>query len=456
MATKRADAAREGAGLSVAESLWDRRTTRLRDVLWFHAARGGSPEERAAAERALVEGLAGGSQLHPGGVTDPGSLLGALYPAEAQAAWPEPVRRAFVIWQQGRAVLPRATKDGLHVLPGPQPRVLLRQGPVLRGIDIRRVLRERSGIPQLQVKSRLASPQFRWQDVALPAPLDALVISAPKPRPRGASAAAWWGLALALGAYLAGIAFLISATLRRRRAARLQSDFVAAVSHEMKTPIASVRAMAEFLLDEPDLTPRAQTYARNMTREMERLGGSVRDVLDVARIERSGRLQLDPRPDDPARVLQPLIEQLQPVIEARGRQLVATLAPVPEDARLPIDAEALRSAVRNLIDNAAKFSPPGSTVEVRGEPAGGREAARGEYRIEVLDRGPGIDPAKARRLFKRFVRGEAAKDGAVAGVGLGLHIVQEVVAGHGGRVRVERRDGGGARFIVQLPGGEAA
>jgi len=445
-----AAAARAGLARDVAADAWDPQTTRLRAALAFHAARDGTEAERATARRTLLHELASGRVLEPSADFDPGALLGALLALGGDGSESTALREASDRWQQGRRYAAQFPEDGLHVMTGPDAYVVRRAGARITLLDPEAVLRRHAGLEGLQVRVADAREDAGRITEGLAGSLTPLVLVLPKPDARGVASTSWWVLGLAVLAYLVGAGFLLWATVRRRRAARLQSDFVAAVSHEMKTPIASVRAMAEFLKDEPGLTPRARTYATNMMREMERLGGSVRDVLDVAQIERAGRLHLDPQPDDPARVLQRLVEHLEPVIEARGRVLVARLQPLQGGAQVLVDAEGLRSAVRNLIDNAAKFAPPGSIVELEGH------ADAGGYRIEVLDRGPGIDPGQARRLFKRFVRGQAAKDGAVAGVGLGLHIVQEIVLGHGGEVRAERREGGGARFVVDLPRREAA
>lgn len=448
--TRASAAAREGLALDVAAEAWDPQTTRLRAALAFHAARAGTATERAEARRTLLHDLASGRILEPTADFDPGALLGALLALGGDGTDLAPLLAASTRWQQGRKYAAEFSESGLHVMTGHDPYVVRRAGPRITLLDPVAVLRRHAELEGLEVRLADGGKDTSQITEGLAGSLAPLVLVLPEPDARGVASTSWWVLGLAVLAYLVGAGFLLWATVRRRRAARLQSDFVAAVSHEMKTPIASVRAMAEFLKDEPGLTPRARTYATNMMREMERLGGSVRDVLDVARIERAGRLHLDPQPDDPARVLQLLVEHLEPVIEARGRELVARLEPLQGGAQVLVDAEGLRSAVRNLIDNAAKFAPAGSTVELEGH------AHAGGYRVEVLDRGPGIDPGQARRLFKRFVRGQAARDGAVAGVGLGLHIVQEIVLGHGGEVRAERREGGGARFVVHLPGREAA
>jgi signal transduction histidine kinase len=231
---------------------------------------------------------------------------------------------------------------------------------------------------------------------------------------------------------------------RALRAAQAQADFLAEVSHELKTPIASVRAMAEFLADGPaDDEAKVRDYARRIEGEMGRLGTSVRNVLDAARIERKGRLPVTPRLGDPAVVVERVAAAVGPGLEARGFTVDVRADP----ARTPVllDESALQSAVTNLVDNAAKFSKDVREIEIEAMPVGEK------YRIGVRDRGRGIDRKDAERLFRRFERGEGVRQDAVPGVGLGLYVVHEIVEAHGGTVWGRPRRGGGAVFTIDLP-----
>ena len=253
-----------------------------------------------------------------------------------------------------------------------------------------------------------------------------------------------WLLAGGLAAYLLGGWALLAASARRRHAQRMQADFVAAVSHELKTPIAGVKALAEMLADERVEDPeRRRLYAQRIGAEMDRLGAAVSDVLDAARIERDPTAVVRPRLVEPADAVAAAVEIARPALARRGVALSATVA--PSGARMPIDPDALAHVVHNLLDNAAKFAGDrGEVTLVAGPSADG-------YRVEVLDRGPGIPADERARVFERFFRGADARRRAVPGTGLGLHVARALVEAHGGRVGATDRDGGGARLVVDLP-----
>lgn len=281
-----------------------------------------------------------------------------------------------------------------------------------------------------------------------PAPLRGLSLAVVPRVDYSGSRAALIALVAGLAIYVIGAALAMLAIRRSAKAARMQADFVAAVSHELKTPIASVRAMAEMLAEGGVKSPeRAQTYARRIGAEMERLGRTVRNVLDVARIERQGALPLTKEMIDPGQVVEEVTASMRPALERSGCVLDVRC----QSAATPmsIDSEALKGVLVNLIDNALKFSPERKHIEVDAAPADG------VYRIAVSDRGSGVRSDEGARLFERFFRGTTAKTDAVPGVGLGLHLVREVVNAHGGAVRAAPREGGGSVFTVELRGEEA-
>ncbi len=261
----------------------------------------------------------------------------------------------------------------------------------------------------------------------------------------------WLLVALGIGllAYVVGAAAAIAGWRRSARVAAQQAHFTAAVSHEMKTPIASVRAMAGLLTDDGPQDPaRVRLYGERIDGEMQRLGATVRNVLDAAHIER-GTLPVHPEPGDPAAFLHRVVQGMQPALEARGFTLRCHAEPA--EGPVPFDAQALEGVLLNLLDNAAKFSTEQRVIEVQGEPR-----PRGGYRMLVQDRGVGLGSGDTETLFERYNRGAAAREGAVPGVGLGLHIAREVVEAHGGRLRARNRPGGGAVFEIDLPGDRRA
>ena len=290
---------------------------------------------------------------------------------------------------------------------------------------------------------RLDDPRF----VAVPGaePLHELAFRARVRDPLGALAArvpwvAGW-IVYALASVMA-----VAAMRRRMQAAQRESDFVAAVSHELKTPIASVRAMAELLggglADEPD---KARDVARRIEGEMDRLGTTVRNALDVARVEEQGRLPLTLRDADPGEVVRRALETARPLLEAQAFDLEVDV----QDATQPhsIDPEALRGVLANLLDNARKYS----IRDVRCLGVRAKSDRVGTYRIEVSDRGVGIDRAEMERIFDRFYRSQVARERAVPGVGLGLYVARRIVEQHGGTLTASPRAGGGSVFTLELP-----
>ncbi len=269
-------------------------------------------------------------------------------------------------------------------------------------------------------------------------------------KPRLETGAGLLKLALAAGlvVYALGAGFALLAMARSVRAARMQEEFVAAVSHEMKTPIAAVSAMAEMLANGRAPSPeRAREYAERIRAEMQRLGTTVRNVLDASRIERGTPRLVSRKRMDPGDVVRSVAEVVRPSLEARGFRFEVSVTPPPRP--LPVDPEALISVLGNLLDNAAKFSSERKEIQLRAGPTAT------SYRIEVLDRGPGVPRAERGRVFERFARGEAAVREAVPGVGLGLHVAKEWVSAHGGTISVLDREGGGAAFVVDLPEAKA-
>jgi two-component system, OmpR family, phosphate regulon sensor histidine kinase PhoR len=222
--------------------------------------------------------------------------------------------------------------------------------------------------------------------------------------------------------------------------AAMQSDFVAAVSHEFRTPITALTHLTELLESGGASEYRKPVYYAALSRETARLRHMVENLLDFGRIE-AGRYNYRPQPIRLADVLSGLLDEFRQEPAAGGREF--TLQPC--SAVVQADAEALRRAVWNLLDNAAKYSPPGHPVrtEIHRE---GRFAA-----IAVIDSGPGIPSREHREIFRKFVRGAAVRNGPVKGSGIGLSMVDAIARAHGGSVRVEDNPGGGCRFTILLP-----
>jgi len=229
---------------------------------------------------------------------------------------------------------------------------------------------------------------------------------------------------------------------RERELGRVRADFVSSVSHELRTPLAQIRMFAETLR-----LGRVRSDAERMRsieiidQEARRLSGLVDNVLLFSRAERRA-VRLERRPEELAALVREAVETFAPLAAARQMTVRERL---DGGARASVDRGAVRQVLLNLLDNAVKYGPPGQTIDVA------LTQADGTARIAVQDEGPGIPPRERGRIFAPFVRLKRDAESAVAGSGIGLSVVAQLVALHGGRARVEEAVGGGARFIVDLP-----
>jgi signal transduction histidine kinase len=245
---------------------------------------------------------------------------------------------------------------------------------------------------------------------------------------------------LALAGALTAVALL---QLRREaELARLRSDFISGISHELRTPLAQVRMFAEtLLLDRVRSEGERRRSLEIIDQEARRLTHLVENVLQFSRNERSvTRLSLEPT--DVAAEMREVVEAFAPIASARGVTLATTLG---EGCTTEVDRAALRQVLLNFMDNAVKYGPPGQTVTI------GTRCAEGALQLWVDDQGPGIPARERARVWEPFQRLERDANSAVAGSGIGLSVVRDLVALHGGRSWVEDAPGGGARFIIELP-----
>jgi signal transduction histidine kinase len=224
-----------------------------------------------------------------------------------------------------------------------------------------------------------------------------------------------------------------------KRIEAMRRDFVADASHELKTPVASIQAVAETLetavTDDPDAVPR---FVGTLLDETRRMSALVQDLLDLARLEgrppERGRVQL-------TNIVTQETGRVRQAAEEKGLELLETTA---EGVVVAGNPEDLSLAVRNLLDNALRYTLTGE-VSVR------LWLEDGHANIEVADTGPGIPGKDLSRIFERFYRVDRARSRETGGTGLGLAIVRHVVEQHNGQVRVESELGRGSRFVVRLP-----
>jgi signal transduction histidine kinase len=248
---------------------------------------------------------------------------------------------------------------------------------------------------------------------------------------------------LALGLFvLAGSTFILRAVKRELEVSRLQTDFVAAVSHEFRTPLTSIRQVSELLLEGRVPEARREEYYRMQQRDSERLQRLVESLLDFGRME-SGAREYRLEPVDVTVLLRSLADEFSASVQAAGYRVETTLQ--SEGSFVLADREAFARAVWNLLDNAVKYSPSHKTVWLK-------TAVRdGCVEISVRDRGVGVPPADQRRIFDKFARGADAAASGAKGTGLGLAMVQHSVNAHGGNVHVESTPGDGSTFTITLP-----
>ncbi len=256
------------------------------------------------------------------------------------------------------------------------------------------------------------------------------------------------GAIILLTACVAGVGAWETRRAFRRQVAlnEEQANFVSSVSHELRAPLASVRLLAEGLAggrvgDEA----KRREYAGLILQETRRLGVLVENVLDLSRIGQ-GRRTYERVPTDLARLVTVTARIPAPLADQRG---IAIECRVPGDGDIEIraDATALQQALLNLLDNALKHAPRGTSVRVALERVPGNDR---RVRIAVSDSGPGIPAEDRERVFERFYRRGSELRRETQGVGLGLAIVRHVVEGHGGRVWVEDGLEGGARVVMEL------
>ena len=250
------------------------------------------------------------------------------------------------------------------------------------------------------------------------------------------------GFALAALLSLTASVLILVAVSRELAVARLKSDFVAAVSHEFRTPLTSLRQFTDMLRDHEHLSDdRRRVCYEAQSRATDRLTRLVESLLDFGRMEAGSRQYRFERRDGAALVRQ-VAEEFRQDVQEPG----AVIECAGDGAvQIEADEEALSRALWNLLDNAVKYSPANPTVEVR-------TARRGQhFAIAVRDRGIGIPTGERAAILAKFRRGEEAQRLGIKGTGIGLSIVEQIVAAHGGRLELESEPAVGSQFTIVLP-----
>jgi two-component system phosphate regulon sensor histidine kinase PhoR len=246
-----------------------------------------------------------------------------------------------------------------------------------------------------------------------------------------------------------GAVIVLNDVTEMKRLEHIRRDFVANVSHELKTPVASIKGFVETLLDGAALDPTDnQRFLEIIARQADRLAAIIEDLLALSRIEQSeeaGNLPLEPVPI--ASVFAMVAADCGLRVRERAIQIETSC---PDDLVAEVNAPLLEQAVINLVDNAIKYTDTGRTIWLSAA-AETAEDGRAELVMRVRDEGCGIEPEHLPRLFERFYRVDKARSRKQGGTGLGLSIVKHIVQAHGGTVAVESTPGVGSTFTIRLP-----
>jgi two-component system sensor histidine kinase SenX3 len=234
---------------------------------------------------------------------------------------------------------------------------------------------------------------------------------------------------------------LVDDRTEARRVEEVRRDFVANVSHELKTPIGALQLLAEAVQDAADDPDAVRRFASRMQRETRRLTSLVQEIIELSRLQVADALH-PPEPVDLDEVIAEAVDRCRLSASTRGIDVV-----IGGDRGAVVfgDHALLVTAVRNLVDNAIAYSAESARVGLGVERAGGIVA------IHVSDQGVGIPPDEQERIFERFYRVDPARARATGGTGLGLSIVKHVAANHGGDVSVWSVEGQGSTFTLRLP-----
>ncbi len=291
---------------------------------------------------------------------------------------------------------------------------------------------------EAQVQATLSQGQSSTCEVSLRAPHARKVLLRVSPVRRGAQTM--------------GAVVIVQDLTELRRLERVRRDFVANASHELRTPVANIRAIAETLLDAPEDLSLAARFHPQIVTEAQRLSRLVNDLLDLARLEKQSEDQSIALPN----VVDLIAVIYQVVNQSKYKALelhIAVECDFTEKCRRDVfiagDAIALEQVVFNLLDNALDYTPQGGKVLLR--VAENVTQEKKQFVMSVSDTGSGIPPQDLSRIFERFYRADKVRSRAQGGTGLGLAIAKHIVENHGGQIAAENNIDGGATFIVTLP-----
>lgn len=226
-----------------------------------------------------------------------------------------------------------------------------------------------------------------------------------------------------------------------RQVEELKNQVISLVSHELRTPIANIKGFSSSLLQEGIEFDAAtwRDFVSEIDHEVDRLGALVQDLLDMSKIE-AGTIVLNAQPVSPAEITTEVLRGVGKI--AAKHELVSTV--VDALPRVMVDVSQVERVLGNLIENAVKYSPPGTRIEI------GAATIDASVAWSVRDHGPGVPLEYRERIFEKFVRAPVAGT-RIPGTGLGLPICKGIVEAHGGRLWLESTEGGGSRFVFTVP-----
>ncbi len=248
-----------------------------------------------------------------------------------------------------------------------------------------------------------------------------------------------WARALPVGEEGSLVAVAVEDVTELQRLGRARRDFVANISHDLRTPITTIQLLVETLkLGSFDKPKKAQKLLDRIADQTLTLQQLAQELMDLSMIE-SGRMPLRLAPTPLHAIIEPAVTRMETQIEHKSLHLERDYDP---ELRVLADEETVQRVIQNLLHNAIKFTPEGGRIRIGASP-------EGEYvRIAISDTGPGISPEHLDRIFERFYKTDPARQGG--GSGLGLAIAKHIVEGHGGRIGVESPPGKGATFSFTL------
>jgi signal transduction histidine kinase len=253
-------------------------------------------------------------------------------------------------------------------------------------------------------------------------------------------------IAVLLFAIATGSWLIVTDLNRQLRLARQKTDFVSNVSHELKTPLTSIRMFSELLAEgRVSDSAKQRSYLNIITAETARLTRLINNVLDFSRMER-GEKKYSFRDCDLVQLVRESVESYRPHLENNGFNLETDFLP----GNLPVrgDCDALAQVIVNLLSNAEKYSGVRKEIQVR---VARRDGPLPCAEVMIADRGLGVPPGSAEKIFEKFYRAHDSLSSGIQGSGLGLTLARQIARAHGGDIAYEPRDGGGSCFCLRLP-----